>query len=306
MLRARAVDLAGNSLLPRDEDFGPEDPERNARAFLRYEPVAAPVVALVRAGGVTERPAEGESMYRMAIRTYNATPADNTVPTTERRRRFAVPQQVSVREAEHHGMLDRNGAVDSKTFDLLANQKDRSAEDPAAALVQESIPTSGPLEQGPPEKTTFAVYKDGEVLTYLPDPLAEEVAIRISGIPGVDPAEVMTIPLYPSGGWPEAQPFKIELVEGPGDLPAFEGGTRTLRVPLEKGVPGSAADLGEALEAGAPRADGRLALGGKPDGGARAAGAGGTALDADALAHARARCTPCNGPCATPSSASWS
>ena len=233
-MRARAVDLAGNSLLPRDEDFGPEDPERNARAFLRYEPVAAPVVALVNAGGVTERPAEGESMYRMAIRSHNDTPDDNKKPTTETARRFAVPQQVSVREAEQHGMLDRNGSVDSKTFDMLAKQKDRSADDPAAALVEEAIPTSGPLEEGPAQKTTFAVYKDGEGLTYLPDPLAEEVAIRISGIPGVDPAEVMTIPLYPSGGWPEAQPFKIELVESPGDLPAFDAATRTLRVPLEK------------------------------------------------------------------------
>jgi hypothetical protein len=44
----------------------------------------------------------------------------------------------------------------------------------------------------------------------------------------------MTIPLYPSGDWPEAQPFKIELVESPGDLPAFDAATRTLRVPLDK------------------------------------------------------------------------
>jgi hypothetical protein len=233
-LRARAVDLAGNSLFPRDHDFGPEDPERNARVFLRYEPVAAPVVALVNTGGVTERPAEGESMYRMAIRSHNDTPADNTVPITEIARRFAVPQQVSVREAEQHGMLDRNGAVDSTTFDLLAKQKDRSADDPAAALVEEVISTKGPLDKVPVD-TTFAVYKDGEALTYLPDPLAEEVAIRIAGIPGVDPAEVMTIPLYPIDGWPEAQPFKIELVESPGDLPAFDAATRTLRVPLNKG-----------------------------------------------------------------------
>jgi hypothetical protein len=233
-VRARAVDLAGNSLLPRDHDFGPEDPERNARAFLRYEPVAAPVAALVNTGGVTERPAEGESMYRMAIRSHNDTPADNTLPTTERARRFAVPQQVSVREAEHHGVLDRHGAVDSKTFDLLAKQKDRSADDPAAALVEEVISTKGPLDKAPVD-TTFAVYKDGEALTYLPDPLAEEVAIRIFGVPGVDPTEVMTVPLYPSGGWPDAQPFKIELVESPGDLPAFDAASRTLRVPLGKG-----------------------------------------------------------------------
>ena len=233
-LRASAVDLAGNSLLPRDEDFGPEDPERNARAVLRYEPVAAPVVALVRAGGVTERPAEGESMFRMAIRTYQrhagrqhgADDASARAASRCRSRSASARPSSTGCSTETEGQLGRSTCSPTKRT---------GAEDPAAALVQESIPTSGPLEQAPAEKTTFAVYKDGEVLTYLPDPLAEEVAIRISGLPGVDPAEVMTIPLYPSGGWPEAQPFKVELVEGPGDLPAFEGATRTLRVPLEKG-----------------------------------------------------------------------
>lgn len=47
-LRARAVDLAGNSLPPIEEDFGPEQPGLMAQPFLRFEPVAAPVLALLR------------------------------------------------------------------------------------------------------------------------------------------------------------------------------------------------------------------------------------------------------------------
>ena len=233
-IRARAVDLAGNSLAPSENDLNAEDPNANARPFLRYEPLAAPVLALVRSGRVTERPSEGESVYRMAIRSFNDVPADNAVATGQTARRFAVPPQASVREAEQHGMLDRAGQVDATTFNMLANQKDRSADDPTAALIAEVIPTAGPLDQTPVD-TTFAVYKDGADLTYLPDPLAREVAVRFFGIDGVDPSKVMTIPLYEQGDWPAAAPFKIELLEGPGQRPAFDAASRTLRVPLGKG-----------------------------------------------------------------------
>ena len=85
-LRARAVDLAGNSLAPQEKDFGGEDPVNNATAFLRYEPVAGPAIALVRrkVNGEVIAPQEGESMERMAIRSYNDTPADNTRTASSR------------------------------------------------------------------------------------------------------------------------------------------------------------------------------------------------------------------------------
>ena len=233
-LRARAVDLAGNSLLPQEADFGPENPRQNARPFLRYEPLAAPAIALVkRADDTTERPAEGESMQRIAIRSFNDTPADNAIPTTQVARRFAVPPQASARDAEYHGKLDAGGKVDPTTFDLLANQKDRDASDPNAALLEEAIPTQGPLDPVPVE-TVFAVYRDGRALTYLPDPLAEAVAARIFGHPGIAEATIIQIPLYPTGAWPEAQPFKIEALEGPGGAPHFDPASRTLRIPLAK------------------------------------------------------------------------
>jgi hypothetical protein len=234
-LRARAVDLAGNSLDPQEGDFGPEQPDVRAVPFLRYEPVAAPIVALVRRDdGTTERPAEGESMLRIAIRSFNDVPDDNDAPTSEKARRFAVPQQVSAREAEQHGMLDAGGLVDTATFDLLANQRDRDATDPAAALVEEVIPLQGPLDPAPVD-TTFAVYRDGLELTYLPDPLAIEVAVRILGHPDADPEAIIPIPLYPDERtWPDALPFKIEVLDKPGEAPAYDGTTRTLYVPLPK------------------------------------------------------------------------
>ena len=235
-LRARAVDLAGNSLPVSDKDFGPEAPEANARPFLRYEPVAAPVIALARpAGGETERPAEGESMRRIAIRSFNDTPADNGVPSAQVAHRFAVPQQVSAREAEQHGMLDAGTVVSAATFDMLANVKDRDARDPAAALVEEVIPMQGPLEPAPVD-TTFAVYREGEELTHLPDPLAVTVAVRILGHPDADPDDTIAITLYPDGrAWPDALPFAIAVFEGAaGEPPSYDDATRTLLVPLPK------------------------------------------------------------------------
>ncbi len=47
-IRARVVDLAGNSLPPGPKDFGLEAPDTNARTYLRYDPISAPAVALVK------------------------------------------------------------------------------------------------------------------------------------------------------------------------------------------------------------------------------------------------------------------
>ena len=235
-MRARAVDLAGNSLPPQQEDFGPEKPEPKARPYLRYEPVAAPVIALVKPqGGATERPAEGESMSRMAIRSFNDTPALNTVPTAETARRFAVPAQASVRDAEQHGKLDAGGRVDSSTFNLLAHQNDLDAKDPAASLREETIPMQGPLDASPVD-TVFAVYHDEHDLTYLPDPLAEEVAVRIFDHPNIRDSEIIVIALYPTGAWPNARPFKIEVSDHPTAKPGFVAATGTLRIPLPKAI----------------------------------------------------------------------
>ncbi|MFO1498975.1 MAG: hypothetical protein U1G07_11385 [Verrucomicrobiota bacterium] len=196
-LRARAVDLAGNSLPHREKDFGPERPEDNQKAYLRYEPVAAPIVALLERGGIIEEPAEGESMSRIAIRSFNVTPADNLLTSPALAHRVIAPAAVSARDAEQHGKLDAAGKVDSTTFDLLANQKDIDPRKPGAAIREVKIPMQGPLEDEPVD-TTFAVYQAGRSLTYLPDPLAEVVSVRVFDHPNMAPNEVIPISLYPA------------------------------------------------------------------------------------------------------------
>jgi hypothetical protein len=232
-MRGRVVDLAGNSLPPLEQDYGPEAPAQHARFFLRFEPLAAPAVALVRPEGQpTERPAEGESMEHLAVRTFNDV-FDDPTPTGQIARRFLVPVQASVKDAEDHGALDVNGTVGAGLFNLLAHQKDRDALDPGAALQEELLPMQGPLDPAPVD-TTFAVYRDGQALTYLPDPLAEEVAVRIFDHPNISASEIITVPLYPTGGWPEARPFKIRVFEHSTAKPSFDVAANTLDVPLPK------------------------------------------------------------------------
>lgn len=253
-LRARAVDLAGNSLAPRANDFGPEKPQPNARPYLRFDPISAPAIALVKpTPDSTEIPAEGESMERMAVRSLNDTPNLNTVPTTQRTRRFAVPSRTTQREAEQHGMLDRAGIVDPAFFSTLAAQDN--------SFSKETVETAGPLPDGgiaaspsgpgpgplpvpvtevlnggAPVETDYAVLLDGDPLPYLPDPLAEEIAARIFDHPTFPAGQIIKIPFYADTRWPEALPFKIEIYEDAADSPHYDADTRTLLIPLPKAV----------------------------------------------------------------------
>jgi hypothetical protein len=227
-IRARVVDLAANSLPPNPKDFGPESPSKHAVTYLRYEPISPPSLTLVKpAAAPVEAPAEGESMERLAVRTFNDTTAKNTVTITATARRFAVPSRTNHREAELHGMLDHNGKVDPATFTMLT-AKDNS-------FSQETLLLGGPLAE--PVPTIFGVCEEGQALPYLPEPLALEVVARIFGHPNFAASALIPIPLYkPTTSWPDAEPFKIHLYENPADQPHFDEVTRTLFIPLPKAI----------------------------------------------------------------------
>jgi hypothetical protein len=80
------------------------------------------------------------------------------------------------------------------------------------------------------------VYESGRALTYLPDPLAAEVAVRVFDHPNIADTEVIRVPLYPAGKWPEARPFAIELYDEPLEAPHYDAAAHCLRVPLPKAV----------------------------------------------------------------------
>jgi hypothetical protein len=234
-IRARAVDLAGNSLEPQPKDFASQGPVKDPQPYLRYEPVAAPIIALLSESGTLGRPLEGESMARVAIRSFNDSPDDNIRPATQVAHRVAAPPRVSVRDAEQHGALDRNGSLDATLFNLLAHQKDVDPRDAAAAIREQKLLLQGPLDTAP-TKTTFAVYEAGRELTYLPDPLAVEVSVRVFDHPNIADTEIIRIPLYPAGNWPNARPFVVEVYDHPSEAPSYETSAHRLRVPLPKGV----------------------------------------------------------------------
>ena len=232
-IRARAVDLAANSLPPVAENLNNLSPANSAQAYLRYEPVKAPILALVKPTPATvEAPAEGESMERLAIRIFNDTPDKNVIDINDQTRRFALPDSASVKDAELHGMLDSLGQVDAGTYAMLGNQDKQ--------LEEEKIISPGPLvnvgpNPPPPSETGYAVLNDGASLPYLPDPLCVELAARVFDLPGHDDKVVIKIPVYAGNGqWPHALPFKIVIFEKTGQSPKFDEQTRELLVPLPK------------------------------------------------------------------------
>lgn len=84
-------------------------------------------------------------------------------------------------------------------------------------------------------ETGYAVLLEGDDLPYLPDPLATTIAARIFDLPGFSSDKIIPIPLYADGAeWPNALPFKIELLEDPNEKPHFDATKRTLFIPLGK------------------------------------------------------------------------
>ena len=78
-------------------------------------------------------------MERIAIRSFNDIPMDDT-PTKQFARRFALPPQSSIRDAEVHGMLDVGSKLDKSKFTMLANQKDDPKDDPKRGENQDTRP----------------------------------------------------------------------------------------------------------------------------------------------------------------------
>ena len=222
-MRVRVADLALNAEPWAPGDVHPKPAESPEVRYLRYEPVEPPAMALGRTGSIAEKPGDGEAMARIAIRTFNDDPADNTVPVTVTERRHIVPSRTSVKQAETHGRLDdANGRIDPATYGMLSAQ-DMPLE--SATLSFDGV------------ESAFPVASDGFVLPYLPDPFAHAVATRFLGPADVGVPSLPDVEYYPEPGdaWPAAQPFQIRILEDPNAVPVFDKATRTLNVPLAKG-----------------------------------------------------------------------
>lgn len=230
-MRVRLVDLAGASAEFSDENVQPKGAESKPTMLRRYEPVEPPGLALVSKNAAVDPLGEGESMRRVAIRTWNDVPAKNTVATTQTARRHIVPARVGHRFAELHGVMDTGpgGALDKSLYMMLVKR-----DKPLPEIV---IDRGKAATTDKPERYAFADEKFD--LPYLPDPLAVGAAIRVVGAAGVDPNVIHRVDFYCSGSspdckWPNAQPFKIVAAESSLSDAQFDTATREFRIPMKK------------------------------------------------------------------------
>jgi hypothetical protein len=251
-VRARAVDLAGNSHSLKD---APEHFESEEVGYARFEPVSSPELLALRPF------LEGESLERVVIRSTLGESAKTYVALKRVRElaahavagpggfdwsyratssRHVLPPKTSQLMAERHGCFDaamgaHSQAVYDSFFDL-ADRSDGTFLDLAGASVVNTLdpdnatalplPSKGqPLEQG--EYVVVEPTPSG--VPYLPDYLARGATFR--QLPG-DP----TPQLIPFGdSWPDLEPFRLEVIDGTA-APAWDASKRTLTVSLPQGT----------------------------------------------------------------------
>lgn len=220
--RLRVVDLAGNARRFNARLPSPPRAQTERIMYLRFEPVGAPTIALVGSGATVAFPGAGEDLATVAIRSLNATEADNAVASLERAARHVVPPLSSQRHAEQHGMLDNGGRIDPTTYALLVSRD--------ASVAEATHPITG---KGYPAAPA------GFALPFLPDPLALESVIRIYGRTAPESLETIRVPWYPGGAaWPNARPFRLDVFEpasgATAAAPEFDEASGVLHMPLAK------------------------------------------------------------------------
>jgi hypothetical protein len=259
-MRARAVDLAGNSLGVGDAIANtlalsmalPADPE--GRAYLRYEPVAAPLVVIRDRIAVI---GPGSAVHRLVMRTFNdAIDKDGDAAELTASDRHILPPRTSVELGERMGMFDGPDGklkTDPATWSLAVARDE-------GKLATDSFQIAGKLA----ENVALEAGESVDPLPYLPDLLSRGAAIR--DLPGTGNATVgRASPADPAAGaiaystladinprrgsatlisfnatadWQQSGGFRLALAEptGPGNAaPAWDPAKRLLTVFLAKG-----------------------------------------------------------------------
>ncbi len=225
-LRARVVDLAGNSLAVDDPSLGELEHATAAVGYWRFEPVDPP--ALVH----RHRVSEGESLERMVIRSnYDLSsgeylksqpfkdavqlPASADFEYLEQNERHVVPPKASQQQCEHHGLFDSFFAnpTSIKQGYAIAAREAGTLYDPipgaqielvtpqalSTVATTTSVPPALPTPENPVGDRMaggqYIVHREAQLETpYLPDDAAGGVAIYARPghqIPGVSGPTVL-------------------------------------------------------------------------------------------------------------------
>jgi hypothetical protein len=236
-LRARVVDLAGNSIfVPGSLDFAADQPETTtAFTFRRFEPVSPPTVLL------REVPKEGESLETITVRsTVEDPPATITAQASER---HIAPPKTAQLMAERHGKFDGATAMlsDQAAYDL-ASREAASATHRLNLVTGdlELIPGVQQIDDPAQNREYWLQTNDSFDVAYLPDPFARGVLLL--GLPGMaSPTDVVdgVNRLAFQGDWPDPRPFRFRLTGLPAAtapaLPDWDPAARILTVQVPQG-----------------------------------------------------------------------
>jgi hypothetical protein len=182
-LRARVVDLAGNSLPDTSTD---DSLATLPITYFRHEPISPP--ALIPRKDLSTPATPGESVEHMVIHSFNDAPAKDAQPTAEKSERNAAAPKVAELMAETHGKFDGPAGVkgDPATFNIILTHDG-----------------------------DFPGYLDAPKLPmpYLADPLATNATLRLLYTHWLGgPAEqVKSLPF--TGPWPDLDSFRIVAYE---------------------------------------------------------------------------------------------
>jgi hypothetical protein len=184
-LRARAVDLAGNGLGLSDQLADeiaqifalPHDPE--GFAYLRFEPVPAPLVVIRDEGAVTS---PGSAVDRLVIRTFNDDIGkDADAADVSNGDRHIIPPRAAIEMGERLGTFDdASGKLksDAATWKLIADRD-------LGELKKQKITIKGRPDPVPDDGSNEYPVEPGadiDPLPFFPDPLSRGAALR--NLPG--------------------------------------------------------------------------------------------------------------------------
>ena len=268
-LRARAVDLAGNSLRFDDKlaDFLagafalPRDPE--GFTYLRFEPVPAPLVVIRDEAAVT---APGSAVDRLVIRTFNDDISkDGNAADIFNADRHLIPPRAAIEMGERLGTFDDAGGklkADAATWKLISDRD-------LGELQKQKIIIKGRAEPVPDDGSNQYPVEPGDQidpLPFFPDPLSRGAALRdLPGTPSgaigratpgagaeapVDysllsdpnprPGSATLVSFGDSGDWEQTRGFRFVLADPPPDQtdprPNWDPVGHVLTVYLPKGL----------------------------------------------------------------------
>jgi hypothetical protein len=236
-VRARMVDLAGNSVFNPDEPaFAQDQPEVTAEfMFRRFEPIGPPPVLL------RELPKEGESLERLTVRSAVGDPPAH-IRTQATERHLAPPKGAQLL-AERHEHFDTPAAIESSpaAYDR-ASREAGSLTHRLDTGSNELVLIDGVVEERDDDlhRSYWRQKNASYDVSYLPDPFARGILLRgLPGMGGLDDVQDGVNRLPFDGGWPALRPLRLRLHGLPAGeaspIPDWDAANRVLTVGLAQG-----------------------------------------------------------------------